>query len=79
MDYQLRAGAPFDLNNLFITPALDPGLFVNPYPDATITSADGGTFTSLTLITYDGGSIPVAGTATFNPNKVYGPNDIVNI
>jgi hypothetical protein len=78
MDYQLKAGAPFDLNNLFTIPALDPGLFVNPYPDAVVVSVNCGDFTSPVGSIYDGGLIPAAGTATFDPNRTYGPNDIVN-
>jgi hypothetical protein len=78
MTYKLRAGAPFDLDNLFNIPATDPGPIVNDYaPELLVANIDGGTFTDPTSITYDGGSIPVVGTATFNPNRVYGPNDIV--
>ena len=77
MTYQLRAGAPFDLNNIFNIPVIDPGLIVNPYPDAAVSVVDGGTYASPSSITYDGGLIPLAGTATFDPTKTYGPNDIV--
>lgn len=77
MTYKLRAGAPFDLNNIFNIPALDPGLIVNPYPDALISVVDGGSFTNPSEITYDGGSIPLEGTASYNPSRTYTSDDIV--
>jgi hypothetical protein len=78
MTYKLRAGAPFDLNNTFNVPALDPGFIVNPYPTAILAVVDGGTFITPSKITYDGGLIPAAGTASYNPNKVYNSLDIVS-
>ena len=78
MTYKLRAGAPFDLDNLFNIPALDPGPIVNlDAPHLIVAVVDGGSFTTPSSITYDGGSIPLEGTATYDPTKTYGPEDIV--
>ena len=77
MTYKLRAGAPFDLDNIFNIPSLDPGLIVNPYPDAIVSKVDGGSFMTPSKLTYDGGLLPTAGTASYNPNKVYNTLDIV--
>jgi hypothetical protein len=77
MTNKLRAGAPFDLDNIFNIPPLDPGPIVNPYPNLLVVTVDAGTFLNPSNITYDGGLIPVAGTATYDPNKVYGPDDII--
>ena len=77
MTYRLRAGAPFDLDNLFNRPAVDAGPFVNPYPDAVLSTIDGGDFVQPVTFTVDGGFIPAAGTATYDPSKTYGPDDIV--
>ena len=77
MTYRLRAGAPFDLDNLFNRPAIDAGPIVNLYEDAVLSNIDGGDFVQAVTFTIDGGLIPVAGTATYDPSKVYGPDDIV--
>lgn len=80
MAYKLLAGAPFDTGNIFLNPATDAGLFVNPFPDAVIATVDGGFLTDgSTEIIVDGGVFPLEGTATFDPNKEYGPDDIVII
>lgn len=75
------AGAPFDDGNIFKVPAIDGGPFVNPYPLSPQSTVDGGLFSQVptqnTLV--DGGSIPLAGTATFDPTRVYGPNDLFTI
>ena len=77
MTYKIRAGAPFDLDNLFNRPAVDAGPIVNLYPDSVLSNIDGGNFVQPVTFTVDGGLIPVAGTATYDPSRVYGPDDIV--
>lgn len=79
MAYKELAGAPFDAGNLFIVPAVDAGLIVNPYPDAEVASIDGGSLSAAATYTIDGGTIPLEGTASFDPTKTYGPEDIVII
>ncbi len=80
MAYKLLAGAPFDAGNIFLNPATDPGLIVNPFPDAVLAKVDGGFFTDgSSEIIVDGGQLPPVGTATFDPTKEYGPDDIVII
>jgi hypothetical protein len=78
MTYKLRAGAPFDLDNLFNIPPLDSGPLLNDYaPFLRVAIVDGGTFRNPSEITYDGGMIPLLGTATYDPTRVYGPDDII--
>ena len=78
MTYKLRAGAPFDLNNIFNIPALDAGPFVNPdAPDLVVAIVNGGNFSTNVEVVYDGGNIPALGTASYDPSKIYGPEDIV--
>lgn len=78
MTYKLRAGAPFDLDNIFNIPPLDAGPIINnDSPNLIVSKVDGGTIQNPTNIKYDGGVIPPAGTATYDPNKVYGPDDII--
>ena len=77
MTYKIRAGAPFDLDNLFNRPAIDAGSFVNPYPEALLSNIDGGSFNQAPRFIIDGGTIPAAGTATYDPSIEYGPDDIV--
>lgn len=77
MTYKLRAGAPFDLDNLFNRPAVDAGPIVNLYEDNVLSNIDGGNFAQASTFTIDGGLIPAAGTATYDPSKIYGPDDIV--
>lgn len=79
MAYKLLAGAPFDAGNLFIVPAVDAGLIVNPYPNTVVASIDGGSLAAPATFTIDGGTIPLEGTASYDPTKTYGPNDIVVI
>lgn len=77
MTYKLRAGAPFDLDNYFNKPAVDAGPFVNPYPDVAVSKIDGGFFNRPATFTIDGGKIPLAGTATYDPTKTYTSADVL--
>lgn len=77
--YKLLAGAPFDQDNLFLRPAIDGGLFVNPFPTTLISRIDGGRFNAPATFVVDGGYIPAAGTATYDPNKTYDETSIVVI
>ena len=82
MAYKLLAGAPFDQGNLFLVPATDAGLIVNPFPYAECAQVDGGFFTDgSSEIIVDGGTFPLEGTASYDPAKLYtyGPEDIVII
>jgi hypothetical protein len=75
------AGAPFDEGNIFRVPAIDGGPFVNPYPLAPQSTVDGGVFSQVPTqsVLVDGGTIPLAGTATYDPNKIYGPDDVLTL
>lgn len=73
------AGAPFDEGNLFLIPATDAGLFVNPYPSTPSVNIDGGSYKDSTEILVDGGVIPKAGTATYDPTRTYSPDDKIEI
>lgn len=77
----LVAGAPFDKDNIFNIPATDAGSIVNPYPTSTAVNIDGGFFknTPSDFPLIDGGVIPPAGTATYDPTKEYGPDDIIEL
>jgi hypothetical protein len=77
MTYKLRAGAPFDLDNFFNVPPVDAGPFVNLYPDATVSKIDGGSFNQPATFVVDGGKVPLAGTASYDPNKTYTENDVI--
>lgn len=77
MTYKLRAGAPFDSDNIFNIPPTDGGPIINPHPDLVIEQVDGGTFINPSTSHIDGGAIPARGTATYDPSKIYGPNDII--
>jgi hypothetical protein len=77
MAYKVLAGAPFDAGNLFIVPAVDAGLIINPYPDAELSVVDGGSLSAVSTYTIDGGTIPLEGTASYDPTKIYGPDDVV--
>lgn len=77
MTYKIRAGAPFDLDNLFNRPAIDAGPIVNLYPNAILSNIDGGDFMQAVTFTVDGGLIPAAGTATYDPSRIYDETDIV--
>lgn len=73
------AGAPFDLGNIFTVSPVDAGPFISEFPDSIVSSVDGGTFSDKGPVIVEGGIIPLAGTATYNPNKVYGPTDIIEL
>ena len=77
MDYQLRAGAPFDADNIFNIPATDAGPLISSSPDLVVVRLDGGSFTTPGVVSIDGGYIPYKGTATYDPTKTYGPTDII--
>lgn len=76
MTDKLRAGAPFDEGNIFNIPATDAGSIVNEYPDSYFVSIDAGTFANPIAVNIDGGTIPLKGTATYDPNKVYTEDDV---
>ena len=73
------AGAPFDPGNIFTTPAIDAGNIVNPFEFSIVDTIDGGDFSQRGPLIVDGGYIPLAGTATYDPEKEYGPGDIVEL
>lgn len=73
------AGAPFDPGNIFTIPSTDAGNIVNNFEFAVNSSIDGGNFFERGPVIADGGSIPLAGTATYDPNKIYGPGDIIEL
>jgi hypothetical protein len=78
MTYNLRAGAPFDEDNIFNIPATDAGPLINlDAPYLIVVNLDAGTFASPISVNIDGGYIPLLGTATYDPSKTYGPDDIV--
>lgn len=78
MTLNYRAGAPFDPGNLFNTPAIDAGPIINLIGSTLrVDYIDAGTFRKPIPISIDGGNIPLKGTATYNPNKKYGPTDII--
>jgi len=80
MSKRFVAGAPFDNNNLFLRPALDAG-YIKRDINLPIQGIDGGDFNGQPPITplHDGGTIPIAGFASFNPAITYGPNDIIEV
>jgi hypothetical protein len=75
------AGAPFDEGNIFYIPATDGGPIISLYPTSNVVNIDGGFFrdapTDSPLV--DGGVIPAAGTASYDPTKEYGPDDIIEL
>ncbi len=71
-----RAGAPFDKDNIFNIPATDAGDIVNPYPNGSFVNINAGTFAVPIIVDIDGGTIPVLGTATFDPTKTYTEDDV---
>ena len=81
MSYKLLAGAPFDAGNLFMQPGLDAGPINVIHTSAILQGIDGGDFIGnpSSNILHDGGIIPTAGTATFDPAKTYGPDDIIEV
>jgi hypothetical protein len=77
MTYKLRAGAPFDSDNIFNVPPTDAGPLVSSSPNLVVASIDGGSFKAPGSVSIDGGYIPYKGTATYDPKKTYGPTDII--
>jgi hypothetical protein len=77
MTYRIRAGAPFDSDNIFNVPPTDAGPLVSSSPNLVVASLDGGSFTAPSSVNIDGGYIPYQGTATYDPTKTYGPTDII--
>lgn len=69
----IRRGAPFDRGNFFNIPPLDGGEIVPPY-NTLISRIDGGTHVSSPPNYFDGGLIPVLGTASYDPSISYGPD-----
>lgn len=68
-----KKGAPFDIDNIFNIPAIDGGEIISN-ENIPFSSIDGGTFLSAPSRYIDGGSLPSKGTATYDPNQIYGPN-----
>jgi hypothetical protein len=77
MTYKIRAGAPFDSDNIFNIPPTDAGPLASSSPDLVVARLDGGSFTAPSSVNIDGGYIPYKGTATYDPTKTYGPTDII--
>jgi hypothetical protein len=78
MTYKIRAGAPFDSDNIFNIPPTDAGPLANlSAPSLVVARLDGGSFTAPSSVNIDGGYIPFKGTATYDPKKTYGPTDII--
>ena len=69
----IRRGAPFDKDNFFNIPPVDAGEIVPLYPTKKA-NIDGGNFLSAPLNYFDGGYIPLLGTASYDPSIEYGPN-----
>ena len=69
----IRRGAPFDLNNFFNIPAIDAGEF-NPGNVLKLSRLDGQAFNGTPANYFDGGTIPLAGTASYDPSITYGPD-----
>lgn len=77
MTYKLRAGAPFDSDNIFNVPPTDAGPLTSFSPNLVVARIDGGSFTAPSSVSINGGYIPYKGTATYDPTKTYGPTDII--
>jgi hypothetical protein len=67
-----KRGAPFDIDNIFNIPAIDGGEFVSRV-SLNFQSIDGGSIAVPPIRYIDGGSLPPAGTASYDPQKDYGP------
>ena len=71
----IRRGAPFDENNFFNIPPIDGGeINQSSYVAVKISNIEGGAITAQVSSYFDGGNIPLAGTASYDPNVVYGPS-----
>jgi hypothetical protein len=77
MTYRIRAGAPFDSDNIFNIPPTDAGPLASFSPNLVVARLDGGSFRIPGQVSIDGGYIPLRGTATYDPTKTYGPTDII--
>lgn len=69
----IRRGAPFDPDNFFNIPPIDAGE-INPQYLTRVSRIDGQVFTNTPQNYFDGGYIPLLGTATYDPKIKYGPN-----
>lgn len=69
----IRRGAPFDKDNFFNVPPIDGGDIVPLYV-TKISRIEGGSFTAPSEHYFDGGYIPLLGTASYDPNITYGPD-----
>jgi hypothetical protein len=69
----IRRGAPFDKDNFFNIPPVDAGE-IKPLYTSKVDRVDGEPITQTPSNYFDGGYIPLAGTATYDPNVTYGPN-----
>lgn len=68
-------GAPFDKDNLFFVPAIDGGLIKKSKAQKKfLKGKEGGSFSGPPIAYFDGGKIPLAGTATYDPNETYDEN-----
>jgi hypothetical protein len=73
------AGAPFDPGNIFTVPPCDGGLIDSPLESVKYVDAGELSQGNSVPIIVDGGTIPLAGTATYDPTKEYGPDDIIEL
>lgn len=69
----IRRGAPFDLNNFFNIPVIDAGEF-DPGNVLKLSKLDGQAFSDEPANYFDGGTIPLQGTASYDPSITYGPD-----
>ena len=69
----IRRGAPFDTNNFFNIPPLDAGE-LNPGYVSKVARIDGQALSHTPANYFDGGVIPLQGTASYDPNITYGPD-----
>ena len=67
-------GAPFDKGNIFFIPAIDGGLINPPANYVSFQNIEGGSANQTPQAYLDGGTIPKAGTASYDPNVEYGPD-----
>lgn len=70
----IRRGAPFDPDNFFNVPPIDTGEINPGYIVKKESNVDGGNFKESPENYFDGGYIPLLGTATYDPNIEYGPD-----
>jgi|11_taG_2_1085331.scaffolds.fasta_scaffold176898_1 hypothetical protein len=71
----IRRGAPFDENNFFNIPPIDGGeINQASYVAVKISDIEGGAIAAPPASYFDGGAIPLKGTASYDPNVTYGPD-----